>query len=121
MATEQEIMQCLAMLSAAYPEWQKDQPQEPLRQTYRVYVQLLGDLPTDALREATLHHIRESKFFPKVSELRERASKLQHDHRTPRARAVLIPPRPSSEEMEKVRKLIAGLTEKFDATKSTLH
>lgn len=43
---------------------------------YAIYARLLEDIPRDILRHAMDAHTRNSVFFPKVSELRERADPM---------------------------------------------
>lgn len=43
---------------------------------YAVYARLLEDIPRDILRHAMDAHMRNSVFFPKVSELRDRAEPM---------------------------------------------
>ncbi len=76
MATEAEIMKCLMILSRSFPGWNRDMSEEDRRETFRVYVRFLEDLPVKALEAATLQCAADSRFFPVVSELRERVLAL---------------------------------------------
>lgn len=70
MASEDEVISVLEVLSAAYPTFN-------LRPgTVRVYVALLADVPAEVLAGASIQHMAESKFFPAVAELREMALRL---------------------------------------------
>jgi len=66
MATKQDIMKILGVISAAYPNF------SPSEQTVEVYWQILSDIPSDELKAATLNCISESgrKFAPSVGEIR---------------------------------------------------
>lgn len=66
MATETEVAQIVALISAAYPNF------NPTEQTVEVYYQTLKDLPGDELKAAALTAIAEAgrKFAPSVGELR---------------------------------------------------
>jgi len=75
----QEILKVLYGLAAAYPT--ANIPEE----TIKLYVNLLADLPIDALRAASLKHISESKWFPAISELRAGAYDLCEEGRLPLA------------------------------------
>lgn len=70
MATKAEILQCLTMLSAGFPDWQKGLSEDKVQETFSVYVQLLADLPAETLKVATLQHLATALYFPKVVELR---------------------------------------------------
>jgi hypothetical protein len=73
MATKQDIMKILGVISAAYPNF------APTEQTVEVYWQVLSDIPSDELKAATLHCISESgrKFAPSVGELRGAVGELR--------------------------------------------
>ena len=70
MATFETITRVLAVVSAAYPNFNL----KP--ETIKVYLKLLADLPDDLLEEASLAHINRSAFFPTIAELRGAASDL---------------------------------------------
>ena len=61
------------MLIAAYPNAETTETQ------MSVYKKMLADVPTDLLEAAILQIVAESKWFPKVAEIREKAHEL---HRT---------------------------------------
>lgn len=65
MATNDEIAKILAMLAASYPRFQLT------RETISAYVQLLGDVPADALKAAAMQCATNGTFFPSVHELRQ--------------------------------------------------
>ena len=113
MATEREILNCLGTLTTAFPESQTNLSNEKKIKTFSLYCQMLADLPRDALQEATIRHVRESKFFPKISELREMTHLVMREKRArPTALALPTPP-PTPDERAAVKKLIAQLAEKF--------
>lgn len=123
MATKTEILQCLTLLSAGFPEWQKSLSDEKVEETLGVYVQLLADMNGEALKTATLEAIKTLKWFPKIAELRELTLAVV---RARRARGLTRPaleePPPTPEERERVRELLAGLEKNMDAnTRGTLH
>lgn len=64
MATFETITRVLAVISAAYPNF------DLKPETVRVYLKLLADLPDELLEEASLAHIAQSHYFPTVAELR---------------------------------------------------
>lgn len=66
MATETEVAQIVALISAAYPNF------NPTEHTVEVYYQTLKDLPGEELKVAALTAIAEAgrKFAPSVGELR---------------------------------------------------
>lgn len=70
MATFETITKILALVSAAYPNF------DLKPETVKVYLKLLSDLPDDLLEEASLAHIAQSAFFPTVAELRTAAFEL---------------------------------------------
>ncbi len=65
MASDKEIGMVMATLSAAYPHLSI--PNE----TGCLYREELADVPADALMDAARAHIRRSKWFPTIAELRE--------------------------------------------------
>lgn len=70
MTEPQTIVEILTVLASAYPRFELSSA------TVRIYEQILEDIPVDALRAATLDLIAESKWFPTVAEIRERAFAL---------------------------------------------
>ena len=64
------IAAALKKLTAAYPERKVE------RATLEVYVEELGDLPDWLLEAAVDEVIRQSAWFPKISELRQAAARL---------------------------------------------
>lgn len=66
----------MLMLSTQYPYWEREQDEQRLIAAYELYAELLADLPSGALKSATLLHISESRFFPTIAELRQRALDL---------------------------------------------
>lgn len=65
MATRKEIGAMMAILTAAYPALAIS------RQTMEVYSQELADVPPEFLINAAREHVRRSKWFPTIAELRE--------------------------------------------------
>ena len=65
-----EIVKLLKRLALAFPR------PEPSKETIALYVEQLEDLSVYAIRKAVDHHIRYSKWFPKISELREVGSRF---------------------------------------------
>lgn len=64
------IFDLLKTLASAYP----DRPVP--RETLKLYVQALQDVPAFILHRAVIEHIQESPWFPRLSELRQRAVKI---------------------------------------------
>lgn len=64
MSNLRSAAEAVALLAAAYPSF--NVPKE----TVKVYVQMLSDIPTGALESAVAELIRTSKFFPTVSDIR---------------------------------------------------
>jgi hypothetical protein len=60
----------LKTLVDAYPEKRVE------RDTLQVYLQHLDDIPPELLKQAVEAHIKESPWFPKISELRQLAAKI---------------------------------------------
>lgn len=69
-AAKGQIEEAVAMLSLAYPAL-KVTPQEAAARI-GLYARALGDLPASVLQEACMTALQELKFFPSVSEIRER-------------------------------------------------
>jgi len=65
MAERRLILKALKILEAAYPHRDNQEA------TIAMYVHYLSDLPPDALARAITQHIRTSKYFPSVAELRQ--------------------------------------------------
>lgn len=63
--TRKEWAICSALLVSAYPH----EVVEPEQLT--LYRESLASFPADAVRQAVLEHIHASKWFPKISELRD--------------------------------------------------
>ena len=66
MAEQREVAQIVAMIAAAYPNFNLSE------MTVEVYFQILKDIPTDMLKAATMQAISEPgrKFAPSVGEIR---------------------------------------------------
>lgn len=73
-AERSEIEESVAMLSLAYPALKVTAQEGAAR--IELYAQALGDIPSDVLRDACMAALRECKFFPSVSEIRERCPGL---------------------------------------------
>lgn len=71
-ATVEEISRALGEIAIVCGVKASD-GQEVWAARYAIYARELQDIPRDILRKAMTAHIRESVFFPKISELRERA------------------------------------------------
>lgn len=73
MAELEDIATIVAVIAVAFPNWIVSE------KTNEVYWQILGDIPTDELKAATLHCISESgrKFAPSVGELRGAVAELR--------------------------------------------
>lgn len=76
MATERTIKQVMALLSAAYPDHWNKLSVEQVGQLLTLYGRTLADIDDALLEQATLRHIAQSQWFPKVSELRSAATAL---------------------------------------------
>ena len=64
------IFDLLKTLASAYPDRQVP------RETLKLYVQALEDIPAYILHRAVIAHIQESPWFSRISELRQRAVKI---------------------------------------------
>ncbi len=73
MASESEIEEVLIMLQAAYPHYKP----VSVEAMVDLYTRKLGRFSAEALRQAADQVIDESKFFPQISELVERASRIK--------------------------------------------
>lgn len=71
MATNKEIGEIVAMLSAAYPRF------KPTPETLKTYTLMLKDIPGDALQAAALKCAASGTFFPSVHELRQAVSEIR--------------------------------------------
>jgi len=75
--SDETMAKVFMMLSRAYPDWASKYLQgEEGAQTMRLYARLLGDIPDDVLEAATLDHIANSPWWPKMDELRKRCVAL---------------------------------------------
>lgn len=92
MAEIEKIVGILGILIAAYPNF------DLKVETIRVYKEMLKDLDAHMLEQAALAHIATSKFFPSISELRDKVSSLVE-------RACQVPPAAEAwgEVMQKIR------------------
>ncbi len=70
MANPAEVLKNLALLCSAFPTFTLKSA------TNDLYIQLLADIPEQALRQAVLEHISRSTYFPTVAELRQAAFEL---------------------------------------------
>ncbi|MFN2160027.1 MAG: hypothetical protein ACK2U3_05505 [Anaerolineales bacterium] len=70
MASRDQVLDVLTLLSQAYPEKSRS------RETLELYVQNLLDIPHRLLEKAALQHIRVSNWFPRIAELRGTAVEL---------------------------------------------
>jgi hypothetical protein len=70
MASRDQVLDVLTLLSQAYPEKSKS------RETLELYVQNLLDIPHRLLEKAAQQHIRVSNWFPRIAELRGTAVEL---------------------------------------------
>lgn len=71
MANKQDITEILMILQTAYPQTEMGD------YTPQLYLELLQDIPGDILKQAVLHHVSRSPWYPKVSEIRRSAVELQ--------------------------------------------
>jgi hypothetical protein len=72
MATKNEIVNILEILYTAY-----DKPID--EQIVKLYINTLNDLPASALETAAYQHIKTSKWFPKIGELRHLAERVPNE------------------------------------------
>jgi hypothetical protein len=76
----QHILEIWNLLTLQYPDYGRGMSLEDSTTALKLYARLLADIDPELLKAATLHHIATSKWFPKVSELREAALGLvTHD------------------------------------------
>ena len=75
MATEKDVAKIVAMLSAAYPNWQ------PNQYTVEIYFQDLQDIDSELLMVAVKHCRtttgRDQRFAPSAGEIRQAAAELK--------------------------------------------
>lgn len=76
MATPFEIQQVYNLLAVNYPAHVAKLREGDMRDQIALWVQLLGDLPSDVLKAAALQHMAVSQWFPAVAELRQQAGAL---------------------------------------------
>ena len=76
-----------AMLVAAFPEFLKDKGPEEIKSTVGVYWLNLKDFEDKDFERVVLAHIRRSKWFPKISELRDELVLLSGFHKATAADA----------------------------------
>ena len=79
-ASEREIVDGLTEIAIVCGVKASD-GQEVWEARYRIYARHLADIPRDILRNAMDSHIESSVFFPKVSELRERAEPMLRERK----------------------------------------
>lgn len=70
MATREDVLEVMAILSAAYPNFQLTP------ETVQVYRRMLDDIDGEVLRAAATSCIRTSKWFPTVAELVAAATEI---------------------------------------------
>lgn len=80
MASEAELIKALKLLTEYYG-------QEPNETQARLFMRLLEAYPGAVVEEAVLAHISASKWYPKVSELRDRCDGLM-----PRSESYMVDP-----------------------------
>ena len=93
MATSDTIAQIITMIEIAYEKNLGSEAQF-------LYHQLLHDIPDGLLKTATSQHIANSKWMPRISELREAAQSIQ-------ARALGLPT--AAESWHEVKRQIANV------------
>ena len=69
MANVETITKCFTMLEEAYGKSESEGRLD-------IYVQLLDDVPDGFLFLATVEHTKNSRWFPKIAELRQQAFNL---------------------------------------------
>ena len=78
MATTETVGRVWKMLTRAYPDHAgKHLAGAEAVETMRLYQRILADIPAALLEAATVDHIASSQWFPKPSELRDRAGALR--------------------------------------------
>lgn len=73
-ASEEQIAAALATVSLALPTGKGLSDDEEVGRL-ELYIRALSDVPADILHDACMEAVKRLKFFPKVAELREFASK----------------------------------------------
>ena len=76
MATPLEVKQVWTGMLALYPHYAKERSAADLKETLKLYQELLADVPGEALLAAARQHATVSKFFPTIAELRQPALAL---------------------------------------------
>lgn len=69
----EQATKIITMLAAAYPNQALSTP------TMQVYTQFLSDLSYEQAQAAVIKHIATSKFFPRISEIRQAALEVSLD------------------------------------------
>lgn len=70
MAQRNQILNLIKTLANAYPEKKLERP------TYQLYAEALAEVPPYLLEQAVEEHIRNSAWFPRIAELRQRALQI---------------------------------------------
>lgn len=73
---KKELLSMWSLLLAEYPESGKTDSKEVLQMRFALFAQLAEELQWDVFKASIMQHIHSSKWFPKVSEIREIAMKL---------------------------------------------
>ncbi len=76
MATKNDVLKIMAYLAAAYPDQGQKIDPKVLELQNQVYIESLADVPPAVLLAAAKEHVKVSQWFPKISELRDWARKL---------------------------------------------
>ena len=71
MADIKDITEIMMVLQTAYPNTELGE------YTPRLYLELLQDIPSEVLKNAVLHCISKSPFYPKISEIRRAAAEIR--------------------------------------------
>ena len=71
MATPLEVRQAWTALITMYPYFSKERTPADLKETLKLYQELLADIPGELLVIAARQHMASSKFFPTPTELRD--------------------------------------------------
>ena len=66
---KKEMLEVWTLLTAQYHDHIKQFSQDQYEKMFHLYEQLLSDIDGKVLKAAAMKHIRECKWFPKVSEL----------------------------------------------------
>jgi hypothetical protein len=75
MLSEEVFLKGMIMLGAAFPDYQATE------QTFEVYREMLKDFDPKDFERVVKNHIAQSRFFPKVCELREELVRLRRFNR----------------------------------------